>query len=121
MTDIIVTWPKTRPLGSYYAELENAKRLGRVINFRIPTRPRATPRRCYMVYDGAVRCWSSVIEVVYRNAGEVRKVASDPGVVEWGFWPAGWYVVRDPVYHELADHGIPMRGFQGFRYYEGDR
>jgi hypothetical protein len=110
MTDIAVTWPKTRPLGSYYAELERARRHGQLINFRVPARPRELPQRCYMVYDGAVRCWSPVKALMWRGEGEVRRVDG------MGFWPEGWYIVREPFYAEIEP--IPMKGFQGFRYFD---
>jgi hypothetical protein len=110
LTDIAVTWPKTRPLGSYYAELERARRAGQVINFRVGARPKETPQRCYMVYDGFVRCWMPVKGVVWRNQFEIRRVGG-------GWWPPGWYIVRTPVYAEL-ERQVPMKGFQGFRYFD---
>lgn len=109
MIDVAVTWPKTRPLGSYYAELKCAMAEGKLINFRLPARPRTQPQRCYMVYDGAVRCWSPVVGVEHKRRGDVI----DP--VTGRAWPEGWYLVRRPLYVELATP-VPMRGFQGFRY-----
>lgn len=111
MIDIAVTWPKTRPLGSYYAELERARRNGQLINYRLSARPRSKPQRCYMVYDGKVRCWSPVKAILWRSETEVRRVDGQ------GFWPAGWYLVREPFYAELA-HPVAMKGFQGFRYFD---
>lgn len=110
MTDIACTWPKTKPLGTYYAELENARRRNLVINFRVPARPKSTPQRCYMVYDGFVRCWSPVKAILWRGEGEVRRVDGQ------GFWPAGWYIMREPFYAEIEP--LPMKGFQGFRYFD---
>jgi hypothetical protein len=106
--DIAVTWPKTRPLGSYYAELENARRDRLDINFRIPMCPRQRPERCYMVYDGQVRCWTAIKDILWRGTLTVR----DP--ITGNFWPPGYYIVRSPRYHEIQP--VPMKGFQGFRY-----
>lgn len=116
--DIIVTWPKTRPLASYLAELAKAKSDGCVINYRVPHLPDLDPgsglgreSRCYMVHDGFVRGWCEILATTYRGPREVRDT------VTGGFWSAGSYIVRDPTWH--AVHRIPMRGFQGWRYFDG--
>ncbi len=115
MADIIVTWPKARPLGSYLAELEIAKRDDLTVAFRVPSRPSPTPDRCYRVHDGYVRGWLRVLAVSWSNS--VKRVASDP---QSGFWPAGVYVTCDPEWHELKPPTpmLPMRGFQGWRWYD---
>lgn len=115
MTDLILTWPKSRSLESYLLELKRAERDGLVINYRTPNPPKSNDGwgRCYMVHDGAVRGWTQIIEVRWRGEGEVRQVDDDFGGP--GFWPEGWYVVREPVWRAL-DKPIPMQGFRGFRY-----
>lgn len=111
--DLILTWPKSRPLASYLRELQGAKERSEVINFRVSGRPNVSAgSRCYMVHDGAVRGWSAIIAVAHRGPREVRRVASDD---RSGFWPEGWYVVRDPTWFPLRDP-VAMQGFQGFRY-----
>lgn len=118
--DICVTWPKSRPLDSYLAELARAEREGLEINYRVGRLPawpgamwdhgtlgfvygqQGVPR-CYMVHSGFVRGWCSILYGCHREAGEVAG------------WPAGLYIVRSPVWHALADP-IPMRGFQGWRW-----
>lgn len=113
MKDLVVTWPKSKPLETYLEELQRAARDRLEINFRVPSRP-ATVARCYMVHSGAVRGYNMVRQVVWRGEGEVVRVESD---AVRGFWPAGWYVVREPLWHPLTPT-IPMRGFQGYRYME---
>lgn len=113
MPDIVITWPKTKDLGTYYVELENAKLHGHVINYRVAVKPKRLLSRCYVVYDGQVVCWSGVIEVRYRAAGEVRRVGSDRNESEW---KAGIYIVRWPEYTETVHYA--MRGFQGWRYFD---
>lgn len=115
--DIVVTWPSRRPLGSYLAELQHARREGLVVNFRIARAPSRPVRRCYVVHSGYVRGWSPVIEVRRRGAGEVARVRSDN---DSGLWPAGVYVVRDPEWNPLRKE-VPMRGFQGWRWIDGDQ
>lgn len=117
---LILTWPKSRPLESYLRELKEAERNGAVINFRVAHPPKRAPDQrwgyCYMVYDGYVRGWTQITDVVHRGRGEVRRVASDD---RSGFWPPGWYVVREPIWHPLSKL-IPMIGFRGFRYVPGE-
>lgn len=109
--DIVVTWPKTLPLEDYVAELRSAERRGDVINFRVAHPPwDAIGGRCFMVHDGAVRGWNRIVEVLHRDEGEVRDVRSG------GHWPAGFYVVREPIWFPVVPP-IPMRGFQGWRWY----
>jgi hypothetical protein len=111
--DLILTWPKTRPLDSYLRELTLAQERGEVINFRVSGQPNVKGgRRCYMVHDGAMRGWLPIVEVVYRGPREVRRVVSD---ARSGFWPEGWFVVRKPRWTPLAEP-VKMQGFQGFRY-----
>lgn len=118
MTDIVVTWPKNRPLGSYLAELELAKRDGKIINFRVPSAPHLGTelQRCFRVHDGRVRGWVAILSVEKRGRNEVARVRSDAFA---GFWPPGWYVVCDPAWHEIPRERQPeMAGFRGFRYYD---
>lgn len=110
MKDLVVTWPKSKPLSAYLKELERAVAERLEINFKVPTRP-AWAGRCYMVHDGAIRGYNLVTGIVYRRAGEVARVESDALA---GFWPEGWYIVRAPEWHPIIP--IPMRGFQGYRY-----
>lgn len=108
--DLVITWPKSRPLASYLLELRKAERWGQVINYRVPSKPRVKPRpeRCYMVHDGAIRGWNAVIDLAWRGEHSV----TDP--ITGAFWASGWYVVRDPQWHEIEP--VPMAGFRGFRY-----
>lgn len=111
VADLVVTWPKSKPLETYLAELEKAVTDRLQINFRVPSRP-APVERCYMVYDGEVRGWNRVLSVEHRGEREVTRVESDAFA---GFWPAGWYVVRDPAWTAVTTP-MAMKGFQGYRY-----
>lgn len=124
---IVVTWPKSKPLGEfgptgvgYLPELWRANDVGDVINFRVARLPRwldsiedhgwtgwpygVRGPRCYMVHDGAVRGWVQVIGTCHRAEGEVHG------------WPAGFYIVRDAMWQPIDP--IPMRGFQGWRWFD---
>lgn len=132
--DIVATWPKTRSLQSYLEALAAAEAFGDVVNYRVARPPRwdynavvyhpgtrwfqGTPR-CYMVYDGFVRGYGWILSVEERGEHEVSRVSyrdDDPEQPGWaGFWPAGWYVVRDPHWYPVEP--VPMKGFQGWRWY----
>lgn len=129
MNDIILTWPRDRPLQSYLDELVKAENDGLVINFRVAHPPRdaivsgnqvsvsfrGVQRlpKCYMVHDGYVRGYLEVLEVAYKGSGIVHDTQGDPNR-----YPAGWYIVRHPKWHPIDP--VPMRGFQGFRYASED-
>lgn len=127
MEDLILTWPKERPLTSYIDELTRAERLGQYINFYVKDPPRgvingntvgvdfrASSRKpkAYMVHTGYIRGHNEILGVVWRTGNEVSKIGG-------GFWKAGWYIVRDPAWYPLEEL-IEMRGFQGFRYVPED-
>jgi hypothetical protein len=112
--DMLVTWPKGRPLRSYLDELQIAERTGAVINYRIAQRAKRFERgvtRIYRVHDGMVRGWTLLLDVHYYEDGQVHRVRSDP---RSGFWPAGWYLVCEPIFHEVQPY--PTSGFLGFKY-----
>lgn len=115
MKDILITWPKTRPLESYLDECAKAVEQGLSINFRVPYPPAGRTMadvgkvRVYVVHDGAVRGWQAYEGAIFRAEGEVHGVAGEPD------WPEGWYIVRSPLWHPCTEW--PMRGFQGWRYF----
>lgn len=124
--DVVVTWPKTRPLESYLMELGRAVKRGLQINYRVARPPRwedahedhgwigwdygVKHPRCFMVYNGFVRGWCRIDGVCWRMEGRVLDPATG------SFMRAGWYIVRDPEWHSIEP--IPMRGFQGWRWFE---
>lgn len=108
---IVITWPKSRSLESYLAELDKAEREGLLINYRLPTRLlRRDLERCYVVHDGAIRGWNEILSVDWKEDGMVKDPTTD------AFWPAGCYIVRDPHWNPIDP--VPMKGFRGFRYCE---
>lgn len=128
MTDLVITWPKTKPLQDYLDECERAAENDLVVNYRVANRPTRIdfsgprPPRTYVVHDRAIRGWQELLGVVRREQGEVMRVESpsitDHGVTGHlyaGYWPAGVYLVRDPEWHPVEP--IRKLGFQGWRYY----
>lgn len=124
--DIVATWPKIRTLESYLEELERAEDLGLFINFRVANLPKwgPTPTHpivrqipfCYMVHDGYVRGYNVIKDAVYHQANTVSRVEND----SWaGCWPPGNYIVRYPHWNPITP--TPMKGFQGWRWYDATR
>lgn len=113
MTDIVVTWPKSRPLQSYLGELERASERGAYIYFKLGSMPlRASGRdRCYMVHSGHVRGWTTIMDLQFLPQEGPLPIDPVSGV-RMG---EGAYVIRSPQWHELKNV-TKMKGFQGFRY-----
>lgn len=115
--DIMVTWPQTKPLDSYLADLRQATEDDLTINYRVARLPKwpanafdygANYPRCYMAHSGFIRGWCRVLYTCYRAAGEVEG------------WPAGFYIVRDPEFH-AARNRVFMPGFRGWRWFDRKR
>lgn len=146
MSDIVVTWPKSRPLGSYMAELERAKAQGLVVCYRVRSLPPfslgafdygAPEVRCYRVHDGRVKGHLKLVMAEFRGAGEVERLPAPgderhegchrrggvcdchgrPCAVE--YWPPGNYLVCDPEWYEIPRERQPvMAGFRGWRRFD---
>lgn len=118
--DIVITWPKTKPIEAYLDDLAAAQERLDVINYRVAHLPvwddalesggfrswayGAEHPRCYIVHTGYVRGWTEVLGTCWRRAGEVEG------------WPSGFYIVRSPVWHRVC--GPAMKSFRGWRWYE---
>lgn len=115
--DIVVTWPKTRVFESYLKALREARMSGQLINYRVAHRPvwkfgalADRSARCYRVHTGLVRGWVTIVYAMRRDEGEVQRVGTDE------FWPAGDYIVCNSAWHPIDP--IPMKGFQGWRWFD---
>lgn len=115
--DLLITWPKTRPLESYLEELDRARRLGHAINFRVSKLPAkesyldwiGRPHRCYVVYNGWVRGYNNIIGLDHLGDNVVfDPISGEP-------YPEGNYIIRDPLWHPVEKK--KKYGFQGWRYY----
>jgi hypothetical protein len=116
--DLVITWPKTRPLYSYLRELSKAQDAGELINYRIARPPSDEWRlqlayrsaRCFIVHDGFIQGYNRIRGIEEKGENEV----TDP--ITGAFWPSGWYIVREPEWHPIEP--IPMKGFRGWRYFD---
>ncbi len=72
-----------------------------IIWWSLPTFPVRPVSRIYFVWDGAVRAWRKVLGFDYeQDAGFIEKRA-----------------VQIERKHHVVDPPVPMKGFQGYRYY----
>jgi hypothetical protein len=109
--NIVVTWPKDRPLSSYLLELARAEAAGEDAFYRVRSRPDVHPEdKCYHVHDGWIRGYLVVQDVV-----EMGDDAPIDQVTGRKFEP-GIYVQRHPRWYAVTQR--PMAGFRGYRYYD---
>lgn len=96
----------------YLIALGDAERNGQVINYRVARQPKKVQKGdlCYIVYNDTLIGYNVIVDVVEKKEDEVL----DPRTGD--YWPAGWYIVRDPAWHPAAPK--PMKSFRGFRYLE---
>lgn len=119
--DILVTWPKTRPLDSYFAEIRKCWQVTPAlhINYRVGSPPiwdlelEGRRPRLYRVWDGFVRGYTPILSVEYKEEGEVARVESDPNPEPW---PEGWYIVCKAWWYPWDP--IPVKGFRGWRWFD---
>lgn len=109
MSDVVVTWPKSRPLESYLSELKRAERDGEVAYYSVRGDVQTKEgERCFHVHDGAIRGYLIVRKVVFIPEGSLIDNVTGQ------HFPSGFYIERDPEWHPVDP--IPMQGFRGFRY-----
>lgn len=105
--DIIATLPKSIKWSDYQKELDAVKDGSSVMNFKVKSFPNTTAgNKFYIVHNGAIRGWMEIV-----GLSEESFTCSTTGK-EWG----GKFVQRSGEFHPIDP--IPMKGFQGFRYYE---
>lgn len=108
--DIVITIPKSINWDQYLVDLRHAEKRNEVLNFKVPHLPKVNFHdRCYIVHDGAVRGYNHVLGVEQKDF-----ICTTTGK-RW----KGIFVVRYPKFHPIDP--IPMKGFQGFRYWKHDK
>lgn len=105
--DIVVTLPKSVSWGDYSKELDKVKDGKEVMNFKVRSFPKTgVGKRCYIVHNGFVRGWMEIVGMSKEDF-----ICSTTGK-RW----SGKFIQRSGPFHEIEP--IPMKGFQGFRYFE---
>ena len=105
---LIVTLPSTTDWGDYEKELRKAANYKYVLNFKVHNFPKGIHKgdKCYVVHNGFVKGWMEIVgfsEQPFVCTTTNRK------------WD-GKFIQRSGPFHYL-DTKIPMKGFQGFRYF----
>lgn len=104
--DIIITIPKSIDWNEYKKEIEVVKDGSQVMNFKVNNFPNTKAgSRCYIIHNGAIRGWMEIVGLSEENF-----ICSTTGR-EW----KGKFIQRSGPFHEIDP--IPMKGFQGFRYF----
>lgn len=103
--DIIITIPKTIKWDDYKKELQKAEE-GEIMNFKVPFLPKTKAgSKCYLCHEGFIKGY-----MIISGLSEKEFDCSTTGK-NW----KGKFVERTGKFHTIDP--IPMKGFQGFRYY----
>lgn len=105
---IIITLPSHIEWSDYEKELAAVADGRKVLNFKVSHFPKGVQigDRCYLVYRGYVVGWQKI-------AGFTQKdFTCTTTHKKW----SGNFIERSGPFHYL-DERIPMKGFQGFRYF----
>lgn len=108
MADIIITIPKSENWEQYRADLDKALEKGHYLYFKVPSLPKVKwGDNCWVVHNGILRGYNKIV-----GTEEKEFTCSTTG----RHWK-GKFVVRQPFFYENPAV-VPMKGFQGFRYYK---
>lgn len=105
--DIVITIPKSITWADYQKELAEVEK-GGVINFKVSNFPNTKAGcKCYLCYDGYIRGY-----MLISGLSEKEFDCTTTGK-RW----KGKFIERSGKFSPL-DTLIPMKGFQGFRYWD---
>jgi len=106
--DIIITLPKNIKWGDYEKELEKAKN-GEIMNFKVSNFPKTKKgNKCYICHDGYIKGY-----MIIYGLEEKDFICTTTGK-HW----KGKFIQRTGDFYKI--NPVPYKGFQGFRYYNGD-
>lgn len=107
--DIVVTLPASIKWSDYQKELLLAEDEDSVINFKVSSFPTncSVGDKCYLCYKGAIRGWMKIVGFSEKpfqctTTGKQYK---------------GKFIQRSGKFYYIEP--IAMKGFQGYRYYNG--
>lgn len=106
-SDIIITIPKSIQWKDYEKELKAVENYKQVMNFKVNNFPKVKPgNKCYLLYNGAIIGWMEIVGLSEKdfNCTTTGK--------NW----KGKFIERSGPLHKITP--IPMKGFQGFRYFK---
>ena len=105
---IIVTLPSNESWEDYEQEFNKVKDYSSVMNFKVHNFPKGIQKgdKCYIVHRGWIKGW---MEIVGFSEKEFDCTTTGK---QW----KGKFIERSGPFHNI-DENIPMKGFQGFRYF----
>ena len=104
--DIVITIPKSIKWSEYEKELSAAAD-GDTLNFKVNFLPKTSVgNKCYVCYNNQVIGYH-VISGLSKKTFKCTTTGND--------W-SGNFIERTGIFHRIEP--IPMRGFQGFRYFK---
>ena len=105
--DIIITIPKSIDWDDYQKELNAVADGKQVMNFKVNNFPKTSiGSKCYLLYDGFIRGYMYIV-----GLSEKSFTCSTTGK-NWN----GKFIERSGKFYTITP--IPMKGFQGFRYFK---
>ena len=105
--DIIITLPKSVSWDEYSKELDAVKDGSQVMNYKVNSFPKTgVGNKCYVVHNGFIKGWMSIVGMF-----EQEFTCSTTGK-DW----KGKFIQRSGPFNKVEP--IPMKGFQGFRYFD---
>lgn len=104
--DIIVTLPKNIEWSDYTKELDAVRNGNEIMNFKVNAFPKTKiGNKCYVLHNGAIRGWMKIVGLSEKDF-ECTTTGK-----KW----RGKFIERSGEFHYIEP--IPMKGFQGFRYF----
>lgn len=105
---IIITLPASVKWEDYEKELNKVRNYNQTINFKVHNFPKGISKgdKCYIVHQGFIKGW---MEIVGFTEKEFKCTTTSK---EW----KGKFIERSGPFHYLVEK-LPMKGFQGFRYF----
>lgn len=107
----VITIPKTVKWEEYERELQSVADGDLALNYRTRYFPKEMKvgDRCYVVWNGRVRGWMTVVGMVEHPAPWVCQTTGN-------IWAAGKYIQRSGEWHPV--NGPAMAGFRGIRKFD---
>lgn len=105
-----ITIPKTIKWEDYQKELDAVADRRSVLNYKTRYFPKEMKRGdvCYVVWNGKVRGWMSIVGMVEYPEGFVCETTGKR-------WEAGKYIQRSGRFYDWEDFGPELKGFRGIK------
>ena len=108
--DIVITLPSSIEWSDYEKELFVVEDETQVLNFKVSKLPTNAKigNKCYICYRGNIIGWMKIVGLISNTNFDCTTTGSN-----WN----GNFIQRSGKFNKL-ETPIPMKGFQGFRYFK---